>query len=101
MSWVPDTPLISNYLSKQPQRRKPYPPYDIDLASNKYAYIYIALLTETMCSLSLDGYWIDHTHMLTSKFNIHSLALVLHLWSKYLWSVWHATKTKQKKSLKD
>lgn len=61
MSWVPDTPLISNYLSKQPQRRKPYPPYDIDPASNKYAYIYIAFLTETMYSLSLDGYWIMHT----------------------------------------
>lgn len=42
MSWVPDTPSISNYLSKQPQRRTLYPPYDIDPASNKYAYIHIA-----------------------------------------------------------
>lgn len=61
MSWVPDTPLISNYLAKQPQRHKPYPPYGIDPGSNKYAYIYIAFLTETMYSLSLDGYWIIHT----------------------------------------
>lgn len=60
MTWVPDT-LISNYLSKQPQRRKPYLPYDIDPVSNKYACIYIAFLTETMHSLS----WMDigsYTH---------------------------------------
>ena len=44
----------------------------------------------------LFGWILDHTHMLTSKFNIHSLALVLYLWSKYLCAVWHAAKTKKK-----
>lgn len=47
--------------------------------------------------------WIlAHTHLLTSKLNIHSLALVRYLSSKYLCAVWHAakkTKTKQNKKI--
>lgn len=69
-----------------------YPPYDIDPASNKYSYIHVAFLVEAMCS---PFRWIlDNTHTLTSIFNIHSPALMLHLWGKYLCTAWHEAKIK-------
>lgn len=77
MTRVPDT-LISNYLPKQPQRRKPHLPYDIDPVTNKYACIYIAFLTETMYNLS----WMDigsytHAYLQIQYSFIHICALSL------------------------
>lgn len=68
------------------------PPYDIDSASNKYSYVHIAVLVESLCSPF--GWILDNAHTLTSTFNFHSPALMLHLWSKYLCTVWHKTKIK-------
>lgn len=69
-----------------------YPPYDIDSASNKYSYIHAAFLAEAMRSPF--GWILDNTHTLSSIFNIHSPALMLHLQSKYLCTVWHEAKIK-------
>jgi len=94
MSWMPDTPLISNYLSKQPQRQKPYPPYAIDPASNKYAHIHIAFLTETMYSLTLDGYWIIHTCLPPN-----SIFILLHLRFIFGANIYVVFGTKKEKNL--
>lgn len=48
---------------------------------------------------ALFGWILDHTHMLTSKFNIHSLVLVLYLWSKYLCAMCYKAKKKKSQRL--
>lgn len=40
------------------------------------------------------GWILDNTHMLAFIFNINFPALMLHLWSKYLCTIWQEAKIK-------